>query len=82
MITCPTNKIGQITKQTTVIYQQKNNDPATPKVTRVNDSTWGGMESVATPLILEVSFYNTPESTEVAFSEWSKKPIFFVMTLT
>jgi hypothetical protein len=48
----------------------------------VKASTWGGMESEATPLILDVSFYSTPERTGVEFSAWSKKPMFFVKMLT
>ena len=69
MITYPRNKNGHTTKQTIVICQQKYNDTVTPKKSKVKDSTYGGMASVATPLILDVSFYKTPDRTGVEFSE-------------
>jgi hypothetical protein len=39
MIVYPIKSTGQITKQTTVIYQQKKIDPAIPKKIKVKAST-------------------------------------------
>tara|TARA_B110000285_G_C14924452_1_gene514269 strand:- start:346 stop:528 length:183 start_codon:yes stop_codon:yes gene_type:complete len=52
------------------------------KIIIVTASTYGGIESVATPLMIVVSDCITPESTGVEFSGKSKKPIFLTKILS
>ena len=60
-----------------VYYQQMKDETTKASVISVTDSTYGGIESDATPLIIVVSDCIIPERTGVEFSGKSKYPISF-----
>ena len=60
-----------------VYYQQMKPEIIKARLINVIDSTYGGIESDATPLMMVVSDCMTPERTGVEFSGKSKYPMSF-----
>ena len=81
-VTDPTNINGIIKKLKMVYCQHKKSEIVKDKAISVTASTYGGIESVATPLITVVSDCMTPERTGVEFSGKSKNPIFLTKMLS
>ena len=81
-MTDPINMNGIIKKLRMAYYQHKKSEIVKAKAISVTASTYGGIESVATPLITVVSDCITPERTGVEFSGKSKNPIFLTKILS
>jgi hypothetical protein len=69
-------KNGISKKLPKVCYQHIKKAITNAKNSKVIDSTYGGIASVATPLIIVVSDCMIPDKTGVEFSGKSKNPMF------